>query len=67
VTFIIGAVLNPFSSSGAGTSVGVVDPTAKIHDCGGLMIAVKWSISNIPKFEIVKVPPYLILHEPAAE
>ena len=52
------AVLNPRSSSGAGTSVGCVDPTARMHDCGGLMIAVKCEMSNMPRFEMVKVPPW---------
>lgn len=32
-----------------------------MHDCGGLMIAVKWEISNMPRFEIVNVPPYRYL------
>ena len=58
VTFIIGTVLKPCSLSGAGTIVGWVDPTARIHDCGGLTIAVKCSMSNMPKFETVNVPPY---------
>jgi hypothetical protein len=29
-----------------------------MHDCGGLMMAVKWEISNMPRFEIVNEPPY---------
>jgi hypothetical protein len=29
-----------------------------MHDCGGLMMAVKWEMSNMPRFEIVNVPPY---------
>lgn len=33
-------------------------PTAKMHDCGGLMIALKWVTSNMPKLETVKVPPW---------
>jgi len=57
VSFIIFAVLKPRSSSAEGTRVGWVDPTARMHDCGGLMIAVKWEMSNMPRFEIVNVPP----------
>lgn len=51
-------VLKPRSSSVEGTRVGWVEPTARMHDCGGLMIAVKWEMSYIPRFEIVNVPPY---------
>jgi hypothetical protein len=57
VTFIIWAVLKPFSVSGAGTRVGTVAPIARMHDCGGLMMAVKWLIPNMPKLETVNVPP----------
>jgi hypothetical protein len=57
VAFIIFAVLKPRSSSAEGTRVGWVDPTARMHDCGGLMIAVKCEMSNMPRFEIVNVPP----------
>lgn len=35
-----------------------VVPTARIIDCGGLMIAEKFLIPNIPKLEIVIVPPW---------
>ena len=31
--------------------------TARMHACGGLMIAEKLCTPNMPKFEIVKVPP----------
>jgi len=34
-----------------------VAPTARIQACGGLMIAVKFFTPNIPRFEMVKVPP----------
>jgi hypothetical protein len=57
VTFMICAVLKPRSSSGAGTRVGIVLPTARMHDCGGLMIAVKWETEYIPRLEMVNVPP----------
>lgn len=57
VTFIICTVLNPRSSSAAGTSVASVDPTARMHDCGGLMMAVKWETPYMPRLEIVNVPP----------
>lgn len=33
-------------------------PTARIHDCGGLMIAQKCVTSNIPRLDTVKVPPW---------
>lgn len=58
VTFITFTVLKPRSSSAQGTRVGWVEPTARMHDCGGLMMAVKWEMSNMPRFEIVNVPPY---------
>ena len=32
-------------------------PTAKMAHCGGLMIAVNSLIPNIPRLEMVKVPP----------
>ena len=60
----------PFSLVSSGTRTSDVEPTARIHDCGGLIyiniirevqgftIAVNCSIeSNIPRLEIVKVPP----------
>ena len=37
--------------------VGMVEPTARMHDCGGLMIAVKWVISYMPRLDTVNVPP----------
>lgn len=58
VTFIMFTVLNPRSSSGAGTRVGAVVPTARMQDWGGLMMAVKWEISNMPRLDTVNVPPY---------
>lgn len=57
VTFMTCTVLNPRSSSGAGTRVGSVDPTARMHDWGELMMAVKWETPNMPRLEMVKVPP----------
>jgi hypothetical protein len=32
-------------------------PTAKIQACGGLMIAEKFFTPNMPKLEMVNVPP----------
>lgn len=46
----------PFSLS-AGTSLSSEAPIAKIHAWGGLIIAEKFLIPNIPKLDIVKVPP----------
>lgn len=47
----------PFSSSG--TSFFSGPPTARIHDWGGLIIAVKSLIDpNIPRLETVNVPPW---------
>ena len=31
---------------------------ARMHDCGGLMMAVNWVTSYMPRLEIVNVPPY---------
>jgi hypothetical protein len=28
-----------------------------MHDCGGLMMAVKWETPYMPRLEIVNVPP----------
>jgi len=33
--------------------------TAKMQACGGLIIAEKLGTPNMPKFEIVKVPPLI--------
>jgi hypothetical protein len=57
VTFMTLIVLKPRSSSGAGTKVGDVEPTARMHDWGELIMAVKWEMSYMPRLEIVKVPP----------
>jgi len=68
VTFMIFSTVYPFSAVSLGTRTSFVDPTARMHDCGGLIyvrlvgrvctIAVNCSIdSNIPRFEMVKVPP----------
>lgn len=32
-------------------------PTARIPTCGGLMMAVNSEMPNMPKLEMVKVPP----------
>ena len=45
-------------SSSAGTSLRLAAPIARIHDCGGFIIAVKWStLPNMPRLETVNVPP----------
>ena len=43
--------------SPSGTRRFSVPPTAKIQDCGGLITAEKFDIPNIPRLEIVNVPP----------
>lgn len=40
------------------TSLFWLPPTARIHDCGGLMMAQNCVTSNIPRLEMVKVPPW---------
>lgn len=46
-------------SSSAGMTFRFAAPMAKMHDWGGLIMAVKWStLPYIPKFETVKVPPW---------
>ena len=32
-------------------------PTARMPASGGLMMAVNWSMSNMPRFDTLKVPP----------
>ena len=54
MTLIIFAVLLP---SLVGTTFSLVPPTARMHDCGEFMMAVKCDIPNIPRFDIVIVPP----------
>lgn len=44
--------------SGPGTSLLSVFPTARMQACGGLITAEKLLIPNMPKLEIVKVPPW---------
>lgn len=48
----------PFSSFSSITHRFCVPPTAKMHDCGGLMIAEKCVTPNMPKLETLKVPPW---------
>ena len=55
VDFIIVCVAFPFIF---GTSSDVPLPTARIAHCGGFIIAVNSFIPNIPRLEIVNVPPY---------
>lgn len=49
---------HPFSALSSTTSRFSVPPTARMHDCGGLMIAQNCVTLNMPKFEMVKVPPW---------
>ena len=48
---------HPFSLS-AGINLVSVVPMARIMDCGGLMMAEKFLIPNMPRFETVMVPPW---------
>jgi len=48
----------PASESLSGTSLFSLVPTARIQACGGLMIAEKFFTPNMPKLEMVNVPPY---------
>jgi hypothetical protein len=48
----------PASESLSGTSLFSFVPTARIHTWGGLMMAAKFFTPNIPKLEMVNVPPY---------
>ena len=48
----------PASAELSGTSLVSVPPTARIHDCGGLMIALKFLTPNIPRLETENVPPW---------
>lgn len=47
----------PLSLS-AGMSRFSEPPTARMQDCGGLMMAEKFLTPNIPKLEMVNVPPW---------
>lgn len=56
----------PMSSSrGFGEELGIRTSwaalTARIQACGGLMMAVKFLMPNIPKLEILKDPPWYSL------
>lgn len=48
----------PFSDFSSITQRFWVPPTAKMHDCGGLMMAEKCVTPNMPKLETLKVPPW---------
>lgn len=50
------SLIYPLSLS-AGISLFSEPPMARIHAWGGLMIAEKFLIPNMPRLEIVKVPP----------
>lgn len=47
----------PFSLLSSATTRFSVLPTANIQACGGLITAEKFFIPNIPRFEMVIVPP----------
>lgn len=47
----------PASESLSGTSLFSFVPTARIHTWGGLIMAEKFFTPNIPKLEMVNVPP----------
>lgn len=52
-------LLETHPSSSCGTSFLFAPPIARMHDCGGLMIAEKLStLPYIPRLETVKVPPW---------
>jgi hypothetical protein len=52
----------PASESLSGRSLFSFVPTARIHTWGGLMMAEKFFTPNIPKLEMVNVPPYKTDH-----
>src|SRR5579872_1642880 len=54
VSVIVGCVANAPSRATTRSSVA---PTARIATCGGLSTATNCSMPNIPRFEIVNVPP----------
>lgn len=58
VTVITFTSLKPLMLSGSSTSFLLVVPTAKMHDCGGLITAQNCFTPNIPKFETLTVPPW---------
>ena len=49
---------DPVSEFSSTTSLFSPPPTARMHACGGLMTAEKFLIPNIPRLEMVKVPPW---------
>lgn len=57
VTFITLAILNGLEASSFGTTVFSAALTANMQADGGLTIAEKLCTPNIPRFEIVNVPP----------
>jgi hypothetical protein len=57
VTFMTWTTFKSFGSAPpAGTTRCSVVPTARMAACGGLMIAQKFLIPNMPRFEMVKLP-----------
>lgn len=48
----------PFSLFSSKTSFFSVVPTAKMQDCGGFITAVKALMPNMPKLDILMVPPW---------
>ena len=57
VTLIRLTVLYGASGFPVGTTFLAVPPTARMQDCGELMMAVKCEIPNMPRLETVMVPP----------
>lgn len=58
VAFMMLTSFQPFSVEASTSILGLVLPMARMHDCGGLMIAVKWSMPNMPRLEMVNEPPW---------
>ena len=50
----------PFSASSSYTGTVLAPPTARMHAWGGFIIAEKLFTPNMPRLEMVKVPPWNI-------
>lgn len=57
-TIIVVVILTSSGLLGFGITLWIPPPTARIHACGGLITALNDEIPNIPKLEIVNVPPW---------
>ena len=57
VRYSINTIACAYEFSGRSISSSLVStpPTARIAACGGLMMAVKWEMPNIPRLEILNV------------